>query len=134
MQRPRTPTTADKARPRAPAGSQPPRPAPRPERKPGLVPAPGKPAEAGAAGAAAGGAESATESSPRSAVGKAFHAFMANGPAESLPATIDAAVAAAAIAVGHVRKRAREKLLLGKPGGKRISGPMQITLEDLLVG
>jgi len=64
-------------------------------------------------------------------MGKAFQAFMSHGPGDSLPATIDAAVAAAAIAVDHVKKRAREKL--GKPGGKRFSGPMQITLEDLQV-
>ena len=83
------------------------------------------------------GAGAVQESSPRSAVGIAWEAFKGNGGGDSLAATVKAAVTATTIAVEHVRKRTRERLLLEKGaggGGKRLSGPVQITLEDLQVG
>lgn len=100
---------------------------------PGRV-VPSKPAEA--SGCRGGGAAGATKiRSPRSAVGIAWEAFKANGGGDSLPATLSAAVTATSIAVEHVRKRTRERLLLekGAGAGKRLSGPVQITLQDLQV-
>ncbi|CAN0096311.1 unnamed protein product, partial [Ectocarpus sp. 13 AM-2016] len=55
------------------------------------------------------------------------------GGGDSLPATLSAAMTATSIVVEHVSKRTRERLLLekGAGAGKRLSGPVQITLEDL---
>eukprot|EP00752_Nemacystus_decipiens_P012274 g10880.t1 len=56
------------------------------------------------------------------------------GSAAEWDRTLEAAVTATTIAVEHVRKRTRERLLQEKGaggGGKRLSGPVQITLEDL---
>lgn len=140
-QRNQTPVPALKKFPAA-AGTVPgtvPRPKARRDGKslPGKVAS--KPAEAsgcrgGGGGGAAAGAATKVKS-PRSAVGIAWEAFKANGGGDSLPATLSAAVTATSIAVEHVRKRTRERLLLEKGAGtgKRLTGPVQITLEDLQV-
>ncbi|CBJ48607.1 hypothetical protein Esi_0039_0072 [Ectocarpus siliculosus] len=98
---------------------------------PGRVPS--KPAEASGCRGGGGAAGAIKIKSPRSAVGIAWEAFKANGGGDSLPATLSAAMTATSIAVEHVRKRTRERLLLekGAGAGKRLSGPVQITLEDL---
>ncbi|CAM9241239.1 unnamed protein product, partial [Ectocarpus sp. 4 AP-2014] len=111
--------------------------APRPKARrdgkslPGRVPS--KPAEASGCRGGGAAAGATKKKSPRSAVGIAWEAFKANGGGDSLPATLSAAMTATSIAVEHVSKRTRERLLLekGAGAGKRLSGPVQITLEDL---
>lgn len=74
---------------------------------------------------------------PRSTVGLAWEAFKAAGGGESLQATVKAAATATSLAMEHLRKRSQNRLLLEKGGlasGRRLSGPLQITLEDLQVG
>lgn len=68
-------------------------------------------------------------------MGVAWEAFKAHGGGHSLRATVKAAATATSLAVEHLRKRNRERLLMEKGGGagKRLSGPVQITLEDLQV-
>ncbi|CAM9653623.1 unnamed protein product, partial [Scytosiphon promiscuus] len=93
----------------------------------------------GSRGGESGGGGSTTGSSPRSAVGLAWEAFKAHGGGESVPATLKAAVTATTIGLEHVRKCTRERLLQekgkgkGVGAGKRLSGPVQITLQDLEV-
>lgn len=121
-----------------------PRPASRLDRKssPNLMA--GKLAAEASSGGGEGGAattttsqnpESSSSTPPRSAVGMAWEAFKGNGGGDSLAVTVKAAVTATTIAVEHVRKRTRERLLEkgAGGGGKRLSGPVQITLEDLQV-
>lgn len=57
-------------------------------------------------------------------------------PGPSLLLTVRAAATATSLAVEHLRKRSRNRLLLEKGAGsvRRLSGPLQITLEDLKVG
>lgn len=151
-QRPRTPVAVGSLafgnRPRLPASKAAASPAPRPvaagaarcgggrKSSPNLMRS--KLVEAsGGAGAGAGGAGSGQEGSPRSTASIAWDAFKGNGGGDSLAATVKAAMTATTIAVEHVRKRTRERLLLEKGAGgagkKRLSGPLQITLEDLQV-
>lgn len=70
-------------------------------------------------------------------MGIAWEAFKAHGGGESVPATLKAAVTATTIGLEHVRKCTRERLLQekgkGAGAGKRLSGPVQITLQDLQV-
>ncbi|CAM9287643.1 unnamed protein product, partial [Sphacelaria rigidula] len=83
------------------------------------------------------------DNSQVSAVTVAWEAFKAHSAAaggggghvgDALTNTIKAAAAATSLAVEHLRKRSRHRLLLEKgvsSNGRRLSGPLQITLEDL---
>lgn len=85
------------------------------------------------------------DNSQVSAVTVAWEAFKAHSAAaggggghvgDALTNTIKAAAAATSLAVEHLRKRSRHRLLLEKgvsSNGRRLSGPLQITLEDLKV-
>lgn len=140
--RPRTPVAAGQSlnRPTFPGMGVVPRPNAKLERKVSLNLTPSKVVEATTSGGGSGagrspGTGSAQENSPISAVGVAWEAFKAHGGGASLPSTVKAAVTATSIAVEHVRMRTRERLLLekGTSAGKRLSGPVQITLQDLQV-
>ncbi|CAM9609103.1 unnamed protein product, partial [Laminaria digitata] len=126
-QRPRTPlASAASAASGLTAG--PPKP-----RLPTYVPPPLPPTLGSWRQGRAGMDTSSQEESPRSAVGVAWEAFKAHGGGHSLRATVKAAATATSLAVEHLRKRNRERLLMekGAGAGKRLSGPVQITLEDL---
>lgn len=95
-------------------------------------------------GAGRGGGASG-DNSQISAVTVAWEAFKAHSAGadggsgnvgDALTKTIKAAAAATSLAVEHLRKRSRHRLLLEKGisgSGRRLSGPLQITLEDLKV-
>ena len=75
----------------------------------------------------------------RTAMERAWEAFKAHRDDASIPATMRAAAAAAtavakSIAFEHVMRRSRRMLTeKGSGPGKRLCGPVQITLEDLQV-
>lgn len=91
------------------------------------------------------GHASSGDNSQLSAVTVAWEAFKAHSAAagggggnvgDALTNTIKAAAAATSLAVEHLRKRGRHRMLLEKGGsssGRRLSGPVQITLDDLKV-
>lgn len=139
-QRPHTPVIAGPARPRTPAvAAAAPRPTPRGDGNTTSTSPSRLGQTSGSVTAAAGGGEGDVESAhggpPRSAVSLAWEAFKAHRGGGSLQATVKAAATATSVAVEHLRKRSRNRLLMEKGGssGKRLSGPLQITLEDLQV-